>query len=218
MPDSPPAHSPERPSSRRLLRSTLIAAAVAILLLFTTVLPAEYGVDPTGVGEVLGLTEMGRIKVSLAKEQAAADSAEAALVQASATAEAASPAANPPAAPAIVGTPGAAPGGEAPPATNSHVTEVRLGPNEGKEIKLIMRKGAQVAFSWATDRGAVNYDLHADAPGISYHGYGKGNGLAAHEGTLVAAFDGSHGWFFRNRGSDALTVILRTNGDYSALK
>ena len=33
------------PSSRTLLRSTLIALAVAIALLVTTVLPAEFGVD-----------------------------------------------------------------------------------------------------------------------------------------------------------------------------
>lgn len=217
MSDNAPAPSPDQPSSRRLLRSTLIAAAVAILLLFTTVLPAEYGVDPTGVGEVLGLTEMGRIKASLAEEQAAADSAEAALLQTGAT-ENAPPPTLPPAAPAVVGAPGTAPGGEAEPAATSHVTEVVLGPNEGKEVKLIMRKGAQVTFSWSTDRGTVNYDLHADAPGISYHGYGKGNGLPAHEGTLVAAFDGSHGWFWRNRGSETLTVTLRTSGEYQELK
>jgi hypothetical protein len=44
--DVPPRH--ELPSSRTLLRSTLIAAAVAAVLLVTVVLPAEYGVDPTG--------------------------------------------------------------------------------------------------------------------------------------------------------------------------
>ena len=64
-----------------MLRSVLIALAVALLLLFTVVLPAEYGIDPTGVGRVLGLTRMGEIKVRLAREaaaDAAADAAEAA--------------------------------------------------------------------------------------------------------------------------------------------
>ena len=32
------------------------------------VLPAEYGIDPTGVGRALGLTQMGEIKVQLAEE------------------------------------------------------------------------------------------------------------------------------------------------------
>lgn len=55
----------------------LIALAVAVLLLVTVVLPAEYGVDLTGVGRVIGLTRMGEIKTRLDKE-AAADAAAAA--------------------------------------------------------------------------------------------------------------------------------------------
>lgn len=61
-------------SVRKLLRSTVIALLVAAVLLVTVVLPAEYGVDPTGVGRVLGLTQMGEIKTRLARE-AAADAA-----------------------------------------------------------------------------------------------------------------------------------------------
>ena len=72
---SSPQPTPSTPaSSRQLLRSTLIALAVAGLLLVTVVLPAEYGIDPTGAGRVLGLTRMGQIKTRLAKE-AAADAA-----------------------------------------------------------------------------------------------------------------------------------------------
>ena len=60
----------ELPSSRQLIRSTIIAAVSAAVLLYTVVLPSEYGVDPTGIGRVLGLTEMGEIKIRLAKEAA----------------------------------------------------------------------------------------------------------------------------------------------------
>lgn len=212
MPDTPMLPGPELPSSRTLLRSTAIAAGVALLLLMTVVLPAEYGVDPTGAGEVLGLTEMGRIKVALEREAATADSVEAATLAAVGTGQsvAEGPAAAPVPAPVADTTAG--------PVQNSHVTEIVLAPNQGKEVKLVMRQGARVQYSWSTDRGVVNYDLHADATGISYYGYGKGNGLPAHEGTLVAAFDGSHGWFWRNRGSETLTVTLRTSGEYQELK
>ncbi|MEM6496035.1 MAG: transmembrane anchor protein, partial [Pseudomonadota bacterium] len=58
----------ELPSSAQLLRSTIIAFIAAIVILVTVVLPAEYAIDPTGAGRVLGLTEMGEIKESLAKE------------------------------------------------------------------------------------------------------------------------------------------------------
>lgn len=82
----------EPASPRRLLRSTLIALAVAGLLLVTIVLPAEYGIDPTRVGRVLGLTRMGEIKTRLAKEaaaDAAADRAAAAAEDAAAAADSA---------------------------------------------------------------------------------------------------------------------------------
>ena len=55
----------ELPSTARLVRSTVVAALVAAALLVTAILPAEYGIDPTGVGRAIGLTRMGEIKASL---------------------------------------------------------------------------------------------------------------------------------------------------------
>jgi hypothetical protein len=49
------ARQPEPPSRAKLIRATLIAAVVAGVLLITIVLPAEYGIDPLGTGEALGL-------------------------------------------------------------------------------------------------------------------------------------------------------------------
>ena len=214
MPDNNTSPTAELPSSRRLFRSTLVAAGVAIVLLVTVVMPAEYGVDPTGIGRVLGLKEMGEIKVALAKEAATADSLEGVATTASATPGSTSPATTPAQAPA--GSPARAASSDT--SINSHVTEIVLRPNEGKEIKLLMRKDARVTYSWSADRGVVNYDTHADAPGISYHGYAKGTAKPSDEGTLVAAFDGMHGWFWRNRGTEVVTVTLRTRGDYQELK
>ncbi len=82
--------STELPSARALLRSTLIALAVAGTLLLTVVLPAEYGIDPTGAGRVLGLTQMGEIKVRLAREAAEDAAADAAALD-SAEAKATTP-------------------------------------------------------------------------------------------------------------------------------
>lgn len=76
-----------------LIRSTLIAAGAsgAVLVLFW--LPAEYGIDPTGVGGLTGLTEMGEIKQQLAAEaEADAQAAAAASAAPSAAAPAEVPA------------------------------------------------------------------------------------------------------------------------------
>src|SRR3546814_15855734 len=58
------------PSSGQLLRSTLIALIAAGVLLVTVVMPAEYAIDPTGAGRLLGLTQMGELKQTLAEEAA----------------------------------------------------------------------------------------------------------------------------------------------------
>jgi len=207
----------ELPSTGRLLKSTGIAAAVAGALLVFVVLPAEYGVDPTGAGSLLGLTEMGRIKMQLA-EEAALDPAETTV-----------PAVDAPSPPPG----GVSPSTVAPPATPSApaISESQsavaiasdesvftLAPDDGFEIKLVMVKGAKAKFEWFTDGAGVNYDTHADGAGISYHGYSKGTNTPRQEGELVAAFDGSHGWFWRNRTDRDVKITLRTSGEYTDVK
>ena len=202
----------ELPSTPRLLRSTVIALLVAAALLVTTVLPAEYGIDPTGIGRALGLTQMGEIKKSLAEEATAENAAPpAAKIQAAAAPPA--PAEKPAA------TPAPAPQEAAPAA--QHTMTVKLKPGQGAEIKLTMRKDATVRYEWTTEGGPVNYDTHGDpvnAPKSFYHGYGKGRNTASDSGTLQAAFDGTHGWFWRNRTNSEVTVTLKTSGDYQQIK
>lgn len=60
-------------TSGGLIRSTLIASGAAAAILSIVYLPAEYGIDPTGFGAVLGLTEMGQIKQQLYAEAEAED-------------------------------------------------------------------------------------------------------------------------------------------------
>lgn len=62
-------------TSGGLIRSTMIASGAALAMLTVVYLPAEYGIDPTGFGAVLGLTEMGQIKQQLYAEAEAEDAA-----------------------------------------------------------------------------------------------------------------------------------------------
>lgn len=206
----------ELPSSRRLLRSTAIAAVVAVLLLVTTVLPAEYGIDPTGIGRVLGLKQMGDIKVSLAREAAADAAADAAAAAAEEAADSLA------AAGAILPASGAGATATADTtAARTHDTRVTMQPGEGKEVKLVMQRGNRATYSWSTDRGVVNFLTHGDttnAPPNTYHTYGKGSAVRSDEGMIEAVFDGFHGWFWRNRTQEIITVTLRTSGDYKEIK
>lgn len=83
----PPEGEREVPTARQLVRSTLYAVVIAGALLVTCVLPAEYGIDPTGIGRRIGLTQMGETKRALAEEAAAAAEASAAADAAAASVE-----------------------------------------------------------------------------------------------------------------------------------
>ncbi|MEO5568809.1 MAG: transmembrane anchor protein [Gemmatimonadaceae bacterium] len=209
MSTTEPVHVRELPSSRTLFRSTLIALGVATALMVTVVMPAEYGVDPTGVGRLTGLKEMGEIKQQLARDAATADSAERAVAQSPGGVTRAETT-------AVSGVAAAAPA-----TTRTDTVRIALAPNQGREIKLAMEKGARVEYSWAVEGGVVNYDLHADResdPAIKYHGYAKGQEKASEGGELVAVFGGMHGWFWRNRTGRPVSVTLRTSGAYSGWK
>ena len=208
----------ELPSSRQLLRSTMLAAISALVLLVAVVLPAEYGIDPTGVGRILRMTEMGDIKQQLATE-AAADAA-AAVAQSPATGAAGTAVVNA-AEPAVKAAVAAAPKGPAKAAASKiewrDEMPFTLTPGEGTEIKLKMVEGAKAQYAWVVEGGEVNFDTHGDAPGKSIS-YEKGRGVSSDEGVLEAAFTGNHGWYWRNRGKSNVKVILRTRGDYTDIK
>lgn len=206
----------ELPSTGKLLRSTAIAMLIAGGLLVTTILPAEFGIDPIGVGRALGLTQMGEIKKSLISNANAGETAPSAGAR---TARAAAEA------PAVVGTstvasqPSAAAKAIAP--APQHTTTVTLKNGQAAEIKLAMRKDASVRYEWSTAGVPVNYDTHGDpvgAPKDFYHGYGKGRNKTGDSGTLQAAFDGKHGWYWRNRSGAEVTITLKTSGDYEKIE
>jgi len=184
----------ELPSAQRLLRSTAIAAGVAVVLLFAIVLPSEYGIDPIGVGKMLGLTKMGDIKTQLARE---AQQGKEAPKQA---------------APAVT------------PVASQDFTQIRtdevkvvLKPGQGAEIKLTMRKDAKVSYAWSSEGGPVNHDTHGDGKGQE-HRYKKELQVTGDSGELTAVFDGVHGWFWRNRTAQEVTVSLKCTGDYQTIK
>jgi hypothetical protein len=194
------------PSTAKLIKSTVIAAVTAGILLVMVVMPSEYGIDPTGFGAKTGLKRMGEIKVSLA-EEAAADSAQKKDV--TKTVAVKKPI-------AVVDT-------SSKPANNvsiqSHKKTFTLKPDEGVELKVTMAKGAKVDYVWETDGGKVNFDVHGDSKElkIKYHPYYKGSNETKRKGTLEAAFDGGHGWFWRNRTKNSVTITMKTNGEYTAI-
>ena len=200
----------ELPSTRKLVRSTVIALLTAVGLLVTVVMPSEYAIDPTGVGRSLGLTQMGELKIILAQEamadaappQPAAPAPQVAQVQ-----PIAKPVAQPVATPA--------------PALKTNQMTVTLKPGEGTEIKLEMLKNKTVSYEWTAAGGPVNYDTHGEPYNGEkgyFHSYNKGKQVKSDKGEFTAIFDGTHGWFWRNRSNNDVTISLKTTGDYLSVK
>lgn len=195
------------PTSKQLLRSTFIAFVAAIAILVAIVLPSEYAIDPTGIGRALGLTEMGEIKKQLAEEAAADAAMDAAKAAAPTTGNAST----------------------TEPAQQQDATQVAndsawrdemrvvLRPGQGAEVKLSMKAGENAEFSWIAEGGVVNFDTHGDGGGQSIS-YEKGRAVPANDGSIQAAFNGNHGWFWRNRGDADVTVVVRTRGQYAEMK
>ena len=213
----------ELPTSAQLLRSTAIAFVAAAGILVTIVLPAEYAIDPTGVGRMLKLTEMGEIKAQLA-EEAQRDrqkDSTGSIEQSNRPASDQRSSLFGSALAALLVSPAHA--SErlvvAQAAGRKEETVITLKPSEGVEYKLTMKAGAKVNFSWATDGGVVNYDMHGTpAGGGTEKSYKQGRGAAGDEGVLTAEGDGGHGWFWRNRGAKDVTITLKTNGAYVEIK
>ena len=186
------------PSSSQLLKSTIIASAVAGALLLCVVTPAEYGKDPTGVGEFLGLKQMGEIKIRLEKESHNEKqvynehiSLQDEVRENSETSQ-----------------------------ENQDVLEFIIEPDDAIEIKLEMIEGSFAKYNWETKNGGLNYNLHGDGYKGSQKSitYKKGRMTSSDSGEIISEFDGYHGWFWRNRNSTAVTVTLETIGNYIQIK
>ncbi|WP_395593212.1 transmembrane anchor protein [Pseudomonas sp. B26140] len=202
----------ELPTTRKLVRSTVIAMLVAAGLLVTVVMPSEYAIDPTGVGRTLGLTQMGELKITLAQEALA----DAAPPQPAASAPAPQVAQVQPVAQPVT-QPVATPA----PALKTDQMTVTLKPGEGTEIKLEVLKDKTVSYEWTAAGGPVNYDTHGEPYNGEkgyFHSYNKGKQVKSDKGEFTAIFDGTHGWFWRNRSTNDVTITLKTSGDYLGVK
>lgn len=191
------------PTTGQLLRSTVLAFVTAAVLLVAVVLPAEYGIDPTGIGRMLQLTKMGDIK-----QQLAAESEDNAKKKANASKGSAKP--------NTTTTAAAKTAQETLPSKSDEMTLV-LKPGQGAEVKMQMTKGAKASYTWSATGGVLYFDKHGDSFDGKEHSYEIGRDADKRDGAIVAEFNGLHGWYWKNRGKSDVTISLTTKGAYSAI-
>lgn len=198
------------PTRRSLVKATLLAMLVAAAILLLAVLPAEYGIDPTGVGSHLGLDALASTETQT-KVGAPTSPAPSGTALASAAV---------PTGPELdaVGQPAQA-------VDASHVSKrtdalrsdemaVTLAPGKGAEIKAAMQSGAGFVFQW-TASAPVAVDMHGerkDAKEGEYTSYWIERSLDHGSGSFTAPFEGSHGWYWLNRSDAPITVKVQVTG------
>ncbi|NDV02811.1 hypothetical protein [Pseudoroseicyclus tamaricis] len=181
--------APERP---RLLRQLGIAALAATAVTVLFVLPAEYGIDPTGVGGATGLTRISEpqelvvtpvsdVPFEIARSHAVPYREDTIMVRV---------------------------GG-----LDEFYGQV--------EYKLTMQAGDTLLYSWSSPE-ELYYEFHGhDDPNAHDPGAGPmevmeyENGRATEaSGVLTAPIDGIHGWFLANRKMEPVMMELHLAGWY----
>ncbi|MBC8769841.1 hypothetical protein H4O18_17715 [Arenibacter sp. BSSL-BM3] len=193
----------------QILKSLLIALLIGAAVLVTAVLPAEYGIDPLGTGELLGFSKLYQGK----NESETIDTASILNFNKIKMEKLGSP----------QNTPKPSEANNPPPKVQYPNTqdsiEVIVPAKKGIEYKFKSLKYGSIKYEWATDKGIVYIDFHGEVKqenppkNVFYESYtlAYSNNMA---GTLTAPFEGKHGWYFRNETNEDIVVTIRLNGQY----
>lgn len=189
----PRAGTPQQvPATGTLVKASAAALVVATILLVTVVFPAEYGIDPLGTGDALGLSALSG-GTTAEEPVPSPDGTKMAPVQ--------------------EGSVALYPAG-----VKVDSREIVLGPYEYVEYKYHLERGATMLFSWRAS-GDVMHDFHGDPEGQSSSTAARSFDARPRrqaDGSFVAPFTGIHGWFWENLGGDTMSVRVTTAGFYTS--
>ena len=192
-------------SGKNLVGATILALVLAGVILVVAVLPAEYGIDPLGIGGALGLTKLN------------AEGTEAAPLDLKALADAKpTPIGN-----RQLSTPPVLTDWNRdqprPYKVDSRKFELPVGGQI--EFKYQIRKGANLVYAWQSS-GKVKYEFHGEpnaGPSGTYQSYAKDDkvGVESGNGSFTAPFSGIHGWYWENATDKPVTIQLLSSGFYT---
>jgi len=203
--------NPPVQSLKSLIIASAFATLLASLILISAVLPAEYGIDPTGLGKIMGLTVLSAqtkatnqplaITCPVLPPQAAEVSSQ---DQKQATNQA---------------TGSTKTTQKQPQPQWQDSVKIRVPAGEGLEYKFHLVKGASLEYSWATDGAKLYFDFHGEPQGdkTGYFKSFKESTDNQSSGTLTAPFEGPHGWYWENKTRSPVTILLNTKGSYRIL-
>jgi hypothetical protein len=197
----------------QLLKSLIIAFIIGAVVLITSVLPAEYGLDPLGTGELFGFSKLhqGDKQIENITPNSSLNFEKIKMEKLGSSPNTPKPveADNPP--PEIQYS------------KREDIITVVVPSEKGIEYKFKSLKYGSIKYEWATDKGIVYIDFHGEVKqdnppkNVFYESYtlAYSNNMA---GTLTAPFEGKHGWYFRNETKEDIVVTIKLNGHYELFK
>jgi len=165
-------------SSNTLIKASLAATVLAAFVLVTLILPAEYNIDPTGIGQKIGVTTLAPMLETETQKSSK-----------------------------VEGT------------TEFQTIEVIVPAGRGVEYKFEMLQYEKMTYEWLTDGDALFFDLHGEPEGDTT-GYYESYVIATSDdmkGSFTAPFPGSHGWYWKNKSDNPVTVKLLVKGQYKVI-
>jgi len=196
----------EPPTWKRLALSAALAAAAAAVALVAFVLPAEYGIDPLGIGRALGLTALSETAQTRTIE----------IVDVVGGNETVTTVEIPDAGePVPLPNPSVHQDESGPP--RSETLEIEIPPEAETEVKLLLGTAKAALYSWHVDRGTIYSDFHGHTPEAGpnfFVRYIEHQETTGGSGSLVAPFDGEHGWYWLNYNDFPVKVTLTVSGYY----
>lgn len=189
---------------KAIIKQVLIALVIGALLLVSAVLPAEYGIDPLGIGKATGFSKLYVQGNDTTQNVPASQPHKIIKLE------------NVGSGPDVPRPTAAdAPAPTNPLAERSDEISVVIPAGKGLEYKVNMLKYGTFKYEWSTNAGELYFDFHGEVKGNSnyFESYtiAYSNNMA---GSFIAPFEGPHGWYFKNNSAKDITVIIRLEGQY----
>jgi hypothetical protein len=195
------------PPAKQILISVVAALVGAAVVLVTIIMPAEYNIDPTRLGAAMGLTALNAPAKTVQITDVVGGNEKYREV---AIPDFGRPAPLPN--PAVFQKHAGAPKVE--------TKTITLNPGQQTEIKALLKAAQTITFSWEAEGGLVYVDFHGHEPGENnefWVRYEEQQSGTKGSGSLVAPFEGEHGWFWLNLSEQPVTVTLNVHGYFDKI-
>ena len=182
-------------TNKTLLLATFSAVVISVLVYLFLILPAEYNIDPTGVGKKLGLTVLSEPAIKIVKKETVnnQDINDLKVIEKKST--------------------GAF-------EFREDTVSVTVPSQKGIEYKFNIKEFGNLTYEWKTSDGSsIFFDFHGEPAGDTT-GYFESFTIATTDqmkGSASVPFEGLHGWYWKNTSNKDIIIELKTSGNYQVI-